>query len=603
MAPTPAKRSKLRDDKQLITNLIKTKSDRLTFENVGRVEHFKVFKRILIDGELTNYVVCDGCGDNKLIKYDVDKGASSVTYHLQSDAHKKTGGSKQISVQQLVYKKVPAESKKKISDLIAIWCASDNRSFSTVESETFLNFIQAVIKLGATHGLVNAKELIPCAKTVRRHIESVDNEIRYLLIGYMQMIDDICCTTDHWKDQVSNIKYMTICIHYYDKCKEKLINRVVSTFEVEDGCSDTTSNNFKEKLNQLSIDNKVRVIVSDSAQSMITAFEDDDWISCSAHNLNLLQKYAFNMQEKRNVPDPIPSITALINSAKDLVTKVKQGSYSFDLKCKLKQECPTRWDTIYDMLDSVSTNFDVLEQQVEVEKYIDRINPGLLHELLAILKPLRDLRVRLCSDSKITFNRVALTYHTIQDIMKFKPKDSIPINMLKLRFIDLLPKKFKVSPYHLIATLITPEFRSFTFCSDKIVSEAKSKLNSLLQEITESDAEDDAEIEKAENSKDSDDLFSRYREKPNNQEKVEDEVRSYKQSILTGLDIECCPFKFWNSNQKKYPKLSKIAQWLLSCPATNTSSERCFSTAGNIVTPLRNALDPDIVDKYLHSFK
>ena len=46
----------------------------------------------------------------------------------------------------------------------------------------------------------------------------------------------------------------------------------------------------------------------------------------------------------------------------------------------------------------------------------------------------------------------------------------------------------------------------------------------------------------------------------------------------------------------KYPTIAELAIKYLAIPATSDTSERCFSTAGNIVTRKRTRLLPENVD-------
>ena len=61
---------------------------------------------------------------------------------------------------------------------------------------------------------------------------------------------------------------------------------------------------------------------------------------------------------------------------------------------------------------------------------------------------------------------------------------------------------------------------------------------------------------------------------------------------------------FWAANKDKLPMLYRIARRLLAVPATNTSSERAFSSAGFTLSDKRNKLDPETVDSalFLKSF-
>ena len=68
----------------------------------------------------------------------------------------------------------------------------------------------------------------------------------------------------------------------------------------------------------------------------------------------------------------------------------------------------------------------------------------------------------------------------------------------------------------------------------------------------------------------------------------------YRSTVVTDKDFK----KQTDDRRDIYPKLSLIALWLLSCPATSCSSERNFSTAGFIVAH-RNRLNPKTVDDLL----
>lgn len=56
------------------------------------------------------------------------------------------------------------------------------------------------------------------------------------------------------------------------------------------------------------------------------------------------------------------------------------------------------------------------------------------------------------------------------------------------------------------------------------------------------------------------------------------------------------PLEQWKTRGTKYPKLSELANKYLNIPATSVNSERCFSTAGNIVTAKRSTLLPDNIN-------
>ncbi|XP_060767673.1 E3 SUMO-protein ligase ZBED1-like [Neoarius graeffei] len=75
---------------------------------------------------------------------------------------------------------------------------------------------------------------------------------------------------------------------------------------------------------------------------------------------------------------------------------------------------------------------------------------------------------------------------------------------------------------------------------------------------------------------------------------IEMEISLYR--AADSLHVDADPFQWWKLNQFKFPHLSKHAQKYLCVPGTSVSSERVFSTAGDIVNASRSRLCPENVD-------
>lgn len=73
------------------------------------------------------------------------------------------------------------------------------------------------------------------------------------------------------------------------------------------------------------------------------------------------------------------------------------------------------------------------------------------------------------------------------------------------------------------------------------------------------------------------------------------EIQSYFQTET--IDPEKDPLVWWRDAKGIYPRLSNLARKYLCIPATSSSSERVFSTSGNIVTCLRASLKPEHVNR------
>ena len=78
------------------------------------------------------------------------------------------------------------------------------------------------------------------------------------------------------------------------------------------------------------------------------------------------------------------------------------------------------------------------------------------------------------------------------------------------------------------------------------------------------------------------------------EQQVKAEVAAYE--AIPKLDPEEDSLQWWKVQSPRFPALCKLAQSYLSVCATSSSSERLFSTSGNIVTLQRASLKPNKVD-------
>lgn len=63
------------------------------------------------------------------------------------------------------------------------------------------------------------------------------------------------------------------------------------------------------------------------------------------------------------------------------------------------------------------------------------------------------------------------------------------------------------------------------------------------------------------------------------------------------IDAKSCPLAWWSENKTHFSHLAIVAQNFLAGPATQASTERLFSTVGNVVTHERIQLLTDHVEE------
>lgn len=79
--------------------------------------------------------------------------------------------------------------------------------------------------------------------------------------------------------------------------------------------------------------------------------------------------------------------------------------------------------------------------------------------------------------------------------------------------------------------------------------------------------------------------------------RLKNELEKY--SSLQLASREADPLLWWKTNISMFPELAQIANKMLSSPPSSIESERIFSIGGNIFTPHRNRLTPEIGEKLI----
>ena len=109
--------------------------------------------------------------------------------------------------------------KNEIVQKCVEFCAIDLRPFESVAGTGFLRLAQALIDLGAAHGNISAKEIIPHPTTISRGLADAASDLRNLLFPEIDraMSNGFCAaTTDMWTDDFKKISYTSVTIHYID---------------------------------------------------------------------------------------------------------------------------------------------------------------------------------------------------------------------------------------------------------------------------------------------------------------------------------------------------------------------------------------------------
>lgn len=292
------------------------------------------------------------------------------------------------------------------------------------------------------------------------------------------------------------------------------------------------------------------------------------------------------------------------------------------------QDVTTRWGTKQKMIERVLEQLPAIRRVLVEDRKHGHLNPtwqdvSVLESINAAMKPVADFTDVLSGEKYVTVSSVKPVLELLKgDLLSPDPKDTALTANIKGNMCKVLSEKYSPSKVQNLltkATILDPRYRG-TMDNAEVLDDVKEK---LLQELQDMDGEEGKEecvggessVKAAVGNEGSEseppaskkkrlcDLLQNRRTQLTSQQtqasvpkrmQAEAEVTRYLQEEV--LDASSDPLMWWRDNHRRFPLIAKLAQKYMCICATSTSSERMFSTAGNIVTPQRSCLKPHKVN-------
>lgn len=166
------------------------------------------------------------------------------------------------------------------------------------------------------------------------------------------------------------------------------------------------------------------------------------------------------------------------------------------------------------------------------------------------------------------------------------------IAQMKAKAIQYIEKKFELHDYAKIAAFLHPNLKMLKFASSEDVENTINEVKKMIG-VQSNESTPNASATIATSSS----ILSQYYDDSTYCEI--DEYIAYKVARDDHLDL----IKWWIERSDLFPKLAKLALFVHCLPAGATPSERCFSTAGNVLTDKRTNLNVEQIENIiiLHS--
>ncbi|XP_076867562.1 zinc finger protein 618 isoform X2 [Brachyhypopomus gauderio] len=263
------------------------------------------------------------------------------------------------------------------------------------------------------------------------------------------------------------------------------------------------------------------------------------------------------------------------------------GSTSFNRESKTADEAPAPpcWDATAEALLKVHENFEAICEAYgrckSTAPLLQGLNKHLLGTLACLLAPLRLAAQELGADRWPTLQQVLPVYLRLEKLFTSKAGEAGAGSKLCHYFLEALKENFKVERVHQVAMILDPQLKLRPvpgYQHEEIISRACE----MAASMREPGSGGSSGISGDERDADGPHVAKRGRldcgvEKPScaaEEPQVRKELFQYLGEPLFHATGDL--FQYWSSVMDRYPKLSRLALWLLAVPSVGIRGE-CIS--------------------------
>lgn len=456
--------------------------------------------------------------------------------------------------------------------------------------------------------------VIPCPKSIKSRIILAYDRVATKIAAEMSKVPFVAWTSDCWSSRSQN-SYISVTTHFLDS------NWVPKNYTLasEELSERHTAANLTDKLENImehwQLNGKVTAVVTDNAQAAQNAVRDLDvcfntGVTCAAHSLQLCINKALKYEDGADLCEKASKIVAHFRHSNVATTALEKKQDQLGLKpLKLIQNCITRWDSTFAMIErllsnrcavtNVLTDRAITKSAVAERLEISEREWLNLEKLAKLLKPLQVATTVFCSDSHSPISIVRPIIYTLRDKhLHQSDDDDVMIKQIKKILRDELTTRFNLVydcyigvDTRQVASFLDPRYKDLLTES----AEARIDIRKFVREQLIAEP-----IEEQEDNSQETAMDFLFQSAPKcNSSLAQLEMYLSEPQISHNMDT----FEWWATREKRYPALADLARKYLCIPATSASSERVFSTAGNIVTSKRNCLLPQNVNILVFTYQ
>lgn len=561
-----------------------------------------------------------------LFIHDSQKSTSTLRYHIRTCSRPKER--KKRSTPNIIFfpnKKLPKQPGA-FTDGDAIlahekllnFALSTESSLDVIKDPEFRKILQMCITVGAIYGDVNIDSLL-CATPTLSSIILKDLYMTSVNAFYTEFQHSYGVTygLNIWIDeQVKSPFISAFCSYTTSEGDLKTVIIHTDEFDYDVKTSDDVQEWFSTFMADQPVVPFKRLLIIDNTSNLATAFRDEQCVKCCVQNLNtVLQNLCTKAVNLAN--SDVPDFTNLLSNCIDIVNHFEQIADAYKLGEELVRCQDDNWVTILSLFRSIDYQYEnILNILNETgETHLLSAEKGTISNVVEFLKVFEEAIMQLSNSSEPTLNLVIPWVSKLQKLCSIERDEITVLKQLKNSIaIEINEHVIKnISVYHRIATFLDPRFKKINFGPQSEQREANVKLKCLVKECVESpNMEDFMENRKTNyESEHFSDPYSNSFDSSKCEKAAIEEVEKYtaESFTLVGQDLreqnKFPALKYWTQHTDVYPYLSRIALWILSCPACYIQDSGQFWRNNWLVNCPRLPLQSDSVNKilFVKSFK
>ena len=265
----------------------------------------------------------------------------------------------------------------------------------------------------------------------------------------------------------------------------------------------------------------------------------------------------------------------------------------------LTLDCPTRWNSTYDMLCICLAHSEVINRAIDADDSLLQYQLSKeewehLRSLTTLLKAFNDYHLSISSSSEISSFLVLLVFHSITSAVKDYQAGNAEYETFRrasFRKLVAYEKKIRSSPLYALAMLLDPRQKDTAFVK---IGWSQLEINVALEDLKRyfiaysQICGQASSVQVIQRKSKTSELFKDFF---NNEvrSRSTNELSQYFHESHTDNDPED-PLEYWKRNSIKYPVLSRMARDIFAIPATSCATERMFSTCRDHLGVRRNRL-------------